>query len=283
MSTTPKILVKHPDAETFNNAHFARIFSEIAAIMELQGESTFKVRAYRAAAETFANLHESLEDVWRESRVSDLPGVGKAITDKVHEIYTTGHLRLHDRLMSEVPPSLIAVTEIPHVGPKKAMQMYKALGIEDIAGLEAAIGDGKLLTIPGFGEKTVEMIKEGLEVFQKRGAEKRDLLGTALPLARRMIELMKAQCKTLDKLEVAGSVRRWKATVGDMDFLATAGDPNEVLDCFVKLPMVDSVDSRGENKATVRLNNGIQVDLYVMDLEHYPSLLSHFSGARAFN
>lgn len=283
MSTPKKPTVMHPDAEKFNNAHFARIFSEIAAIMELKGESPFKVRAYRTAAETFANLHESLEQVWREGRVGELQGVGKAITDKVTEIYVTGHLRLHDRLMSEVPPSLIQVTEIPHMGPKKAMQLYQTLGIKDIAGLEEAIADGRILTVPGFGAKTVETFKEGLAIIQKRSAEHRDLLGTALPLARTMIELMKAQCKTLDKLEVAGSVRRWKSTVGDMDFLATATDANEVLDCFVGLPMVNSVDSRGANKATVRLNNGIQVDLYVMDPENYPSLLTHFSGARAHN
>lgn len=283
MSTTPKTLVMNKSAESFNNAHFARIFSEIASIMELQGESPFKIRAYRTAAETFANLHESLAQIWREGRVDDLPGVGKAITDKVHEIFTTGHLRLHDRLMQEVPPSLIEVTDIPHMGPKKAMHIYKTLGIKDIAGLEAAIADGSLLTVPGFGEKTVETFKEGLEAIRKRGAEKRDLLGNALPLARRMIAQMKAQCKSLEHLEVAGSVRRWKATVGDMDFLATAGDANEVLECFVSLPMVNTVDSRGANKATVRLNNGIQVDLYVMDPKNYASLLSHFSGARAFN
>ena len=283
MNNTDPQLPMHPEARKFTNATFARTFSEIASILELKGDSPFKVRAYRTAADTFANLHEDLRHIWREGRVDDLPGVGKAITDKVHELFTTGHLRFHERLLSEVPPSLIAVTEIPHVGPKKAMHLYQTLGIKDIPGLERALEDGRMLTVPGFGPKTVETIKEGLAAIQKRSAEKRDLLGTALPLARQIIKLMRAKCKTLDRLEVAGSVRRWKATVGDMDFLATATDPSEVLDCFVSLPMVDMVDLRGANKATVRLNNGIQVDLYVMDPRYYPSLLQHFTGARAHN
>ncbi len=283
MNTTDRQYTMSPEAANFTNATFARIFSEIASIMELKGESPFKVRAYRTASDTFANLHEDLKQVWREGRVDELPGVGKAITDKVHELFTTGHLRFYERLLNEVPPSLIAVTEIPHVGAKKAMHMYQTLGIQGIADLEKAIEDGRLATVPGFGPKTVEIIKEGLVAIQKRSAEKRDLLGTALPLARQMMQLMRAQCKTLDRLEVAGSVRRWKATVGDMDFLATATDVNEVLDCFVGLPMVDVVDLRGANKATVRLNNGIQVDLYVMDPGYYPSLLQHFTGSREHN
>lgn len=273
----------HAEAQKFTNATFARIFYEIASMMELKGESPFKVRAYRTAAETFANLHEDLKQIWREGRVDDLPGVGKAITDKVHELMTTGQLRFYDKLRTEVPPSLIAVTEIPHVGPKKAMHLYKTLGIEGLDDLQKAIEDGRLLTVPGFGAKTVEMIKEGLSTVQKRSFEKRDLLGVALPIARGIIAEMRARCKTLDKLEVAGSIRRWKSTVGDMDFLATATDPNEVLDCFVNLPIVGTVDLRGTNKATVLLNNGLQVDLYVMDPKYYPSLLQHFTGSRAHN
>src|SRR3954471_2590602 len=149
-----------PEAAGFTNAYFARIFNEIGAMMELKGESPFKVRAYRTAAETFANLHEDIKKVWHEGRVNDLPGVGKAITDKVDELMTTGHLRFYDRLLDEVPPSLIAVTEIPHVGPKKAMLLYKTLDIKSLPDLEAAIADGRLLTVPGFGERTVESIKE---------------------------------------------------------------------------------------------------------------------------
>ena len=271
------------EAAGFNNSTFAKIFSEIAAMMELKGESPFKVRAYRTASDTFANLPEDIKKVWREGRVNELPGVGKAITDKVDELMRTGHLRFYERLLNEVPPSLIALVDIPHVGPKKAMYMYQNLGIQGIADLEKAIEDGRLLTLPGFGEKTVESVKEGLEMLQKRSAEKRDLLGTALPVARQMMELMRSQCKTLHNLEVAGSVRRWKPTVGDMDFLSTADDVQEVLECFVNLPMVGLVDLRGANKASVRLHNGIQVDMYVMDPQYYHSLLQHFTGSREHN
>jgi DNA polymerase (family 10) len=272
-----------PEAAKFTNATFARIFSEIGSMMELKGESPFKVRAYRTASDTFANLHEDIKRVWQEGRVGELQGVGKAITDKVHELMTTGHLRFYERLLDEVPPSLIAITDIPHMGPKKAMLLYQTLGIQGLADLEKAINDGRLLTVPGFGERTVEGIKEGIATIQKRSAEKRDLLGTALPVARQIVSLLRSGCKTLDKIDIAGSIRRWKPTIGDMDFLATAGDPLEVINCFVTMPMVGLVDSQGENKASVWLNNGMRVDLYVMDPKYYPSLLQHFTGSRAHN
>src|SRR5215210_5974437 len=134
------------EAAQFTNSTFARIFNEIADMTELRGDSPFKARAYRNAASTFANLHEDIKQVWREGRVDDLPGVGKAITEKVDELMTTGHLRFYDRLVNEVPPSLIALTQIPHVGPKTAMALYKQLGIQGIADLEKALDDGRLLT-----------------------------------------------------------------------------------------------------------------------------------------
>src|SRR4051794_25640401 len=270
-----------PEAAKFTNSTFARIFNEIGAMLELKGESPFKVRAYRTAANTFANLHEDLKQVWREGRVDDLEGVGKAITDKVGELMTTGHLRFYERLLEEIPPSLISITEIPHVGPKTAMLLYKSLGIQGMADLEKALDDGRLSSLPGFGLRTIETIREGIQTIQKRSAEKRDLLGMALPAARQIIGILKKDCPALNRIEAAGSIRRWRSTVGDIDLMATASDPLQVIDRFVSLPMVDAVDSQGANKATVRLNNGLQVDLYVMDPAYYASLLHHFSGSRA--
>ncbi|MFL5733333.1 MAG: DNA polymerase/3'-5' exonuclease PolX [Chloroflexia bacterium] len=270
-----------PEAAKFTNSTFARIFNEIGAMLELKGESPFKVRAYRTAASTFANLHEDLKEVWREGRVDDLPGVGKAITDKVGELMTTGHLRFYERLLEEIPPSLISITEIPHVGPKTAMQLYQTLGIQGMADLQKALDDGRLSTMPGFGPRTIELIREGIETIQKRSAERRDLLGTALPVARQIISLLKRDCPGLNKIEAAGSIRRWRPTVGDIDLMATASDPLQVIDRFVSLPMVGEVDSQGTTKATVRLHNGLQVDLYVMEPQYYASLLHHFSGSRA--
>jgi DNA polymerase (family 10) len=270
-----------PEAAEFNNATFAKIFNEIAAMTELRGDSPFKARAYRNAANTFANLHEDIKAVWREGRIDDLPGIGKAITEKVDELMTTGRLRFYDKLTAEVPPSLIAITEIPHVGAKTAMMLYKQLGIQGMADLEKALEDGRIKSLPGFGEKSIETIREGIQTIQKRSAEKRDLLGVALPVVRQIVGLLKDKCRTLDKIEIAGSARRWKPTVGDLDILATAGDPYEVIECFTSLPMVGSVDSRGANKATVRLHNGLQVDLYVLEPKYYVPLLHHFIGSKA--
>jgi len=272
-----------PEAREFNNATFVRIFNEIAAIMELKGESPFKVRAYRTAAATFGNLAEDLKQVWREGRVDELPGVGKAITDKVNELMTTGRLRFYDRLVNEVPPSLIAIVDIPRVGAKTAMLLYQTLGIQGIADLEKAIEDGRILTVPGIGSKSVEIIKQGIEAVQRRSAEKRELLGVALPIVRQMVSLLKSSCPGVHRVEAAGSARRWKATVGDIDILATADDPTAAVDCFVKLPMVGMVETHGTTKATVRLHNGLQVDLYVTEPQYYVSLLHHFTSGRAHN
>jgi DNA polymerase (family 10) len=195
----------------------------------------------------------------------------------------TGHLRFYDRLVGEIPPSLIALTEIPHVGPKTAMVLYQKLGIQGMADLEKAIEDGRLKGIPGMGPKMVETIEQGLRLIQKRSAEHRDLLGIALPVVRRIIQQLRQSCPEIDKIEVAGSTRRWRPTVGDIDLLATSQNPARVIDCFASLPLVDHVDSRGANKATVRLNNGLQVDFYVLDPAHYISLLNHFTGSKEHN
>lgn len=272
-----------PEAAQFTNATFARIFNDIGAMMELKGESPFKTRAYRTAASTFANLPEDIKQVWREGRVDDLPGVGKAITEKVDELMRTGRLRFYDRLQSEVPPSLIALVEIPHLGPKTAMLLYQKLGIGGIADLQKAIEDGRIYTVSGLGKKTVENIREGIETIQRRSAEKRELLGTALPVVRQIVALLKEKCPGLDRAEAAGSVRRWRPTVGDIDILATADDPRVAVECFVSLPMVGLVESRGENKATVRLHNGLQVDFYVLPPERYVTLLHHFTSGRPHN
>ena len=273
-----------PQAAHITNAYLAKIFNDIAAMLELKGDSPFKVRAYRNAATTFANLHDDIKDLWREGRVDDLPGIGKAITEKVDELMTTGRLRYYERLQQEVPPSLIALMDIPHVGPKTAMLLYQKLGIQGIADLQAAIEDGRIYSVPGLGPKTVHNIKEGIEAIQRRSAEKRELLGVALPLARQIVEAIRARCPGgPDKIEIAGSARRWKPTVGDLDIISTAQDPQAVIDCFVSLPLVDIVEARGENKATVHLNNGMQVDLYVLDPQYYYPLLQHFTGSKQHN
>lgn len=271
------------EATSFTNSTFAKIFNDIGAMLELKGESPFKVRAYRTAASTFANLGEDIKQVWAEGRVDELPGVGKAITEKVHELMTTGKLRFYDRLTAEIPPSLIAMVDIPHLGPKKAMLIYQHLGIQGIADLQIAIQDGRLATVPGLGEKTVESIRQGLEAVQRRSADKRELLGTALPIIRQLKDLLKQNCPEVQQIEAAGSARRWRATVGDIDLLATSDDPRAVVDCFVKLPMVGVVETQGENKSTVRLHNGLQVDLYVMEPRYYVPLLHHFSSSRPHN
>jgi DNA polymerase (family 10) len=214
-----------PEAAEFTNATFARIFYEIAAMVELKGESPFKSRAYRTAADTFANLGEDVKQVWREGRLDELPGVGKAITEKVDELMRTGKLRFYDRLTTEVPPALIALIDIPHVGAKTAMLLYKTLGIQGIADLEKALDDGRIFQVPGIGKKSAETIREGIAAVQRRSAEKRELLGVALPIMRQMIAMLKDRCPgNIDRGRPRHTRYRQRANRGDRLFRQSAHD-----------------------------------------------------------
>jgi DNA polymerase (family 10) len=221
--------------------------------------------------------------VWRAGRVDALPNVGVAIAGKIGELLTTGRLQFYERLRAEIPPGLLEVTAIPDVGPKKAMTFYRTLGVTNLVELEQALADGRIAQVPGIGEKTVARLQAGIAAVRQRGTDARSPIALARPLADQIIRELRASGLPLDRLEAAGSLRRGKATIGDIDLLATSADPVAVIAFFAQLPIVQEIIGQGPHKSSVRLRNGLRVDLMVLPPEHYGALLHHFTGSREHN
>jgi DNA polymerase (family 10) len=281
-----KDLTPPPDLQPvpgINNMSLAETMSEIAAMLELKGENRFKIQSYRRAADTLLNMPEDIRVVWRAGKLEDLPNIGEAISTKIDELLRTGHLGFYDRLRAEIPPGVLALTAVPDIGPKTALALYQTLGISSIAELEAALNEGRVRNVPGFGARSEEKLRESLAAVQRRAANQRVLLAEARPLARQLVAQLRESGVPIARIEVAGSIRRGRSTIGDMDILCTSPDPAQVINFFVGLPLVGEVVSHGGNKSTVRLRNGLQVDLMVLPPEHFGALLHHFTGAREHN
>jgi len=261
------------------NELVARILYEIADLLDLDGVA-FKPRAYRRAAEVVESLGEPIEDLVASGRHAELPGVGEAIAKKIAEIVETGHLAYHDELRAKLPIDLYALTRVEGVGPKTAKLLYETLGVKTLADLEAAARDGKVRTVKGLGEKIEEKILRGLA--ETRGVEGRMLLGLALPLAESLIATLR-ETGLFERLEFAGSLRRGRETIGDLDLLAISQDPARAADAFVNLPDVAEILAHGESKASVRLHSGLQVDLRVVPAESFGAALQYFTGSKAHN
>jgi len=261
------------------NALVAKILYEIADLLDLDGVA-FKPRAYRRAAEVVESLGEPIEDLVASGRHAELPGVGEAIAKKIAEIVETGHLVYHDELRAKLPIDLYALTRVEGVGPKTAKLLYETLGVRSLADLEIAARDGKVRTVKGLGEKTEEKILRGLA--ETRGVEGRMLLGLALPLAEQLIETLR-ETGLFQRLEYAGSLRRGRETIGDLDLLGVSDDPPAAAAAFVGLSDVAEILAHGESKASVRLHSGLQVDLRVVPAESYGAALQYFTGSKAHN
>ncbi len=269
------------------NAEIANFFNEIADILEIKaargekGEEIYRINAYRRAADAIAREPRPLEQLLREGKLEEIPGVGKAISAKIEEILTTGRLQFLERIRQEVPEGLTRLLRVPGIGPKTAVAIYDHLGIAGIADLEKAAREHKLRSIPGLGARSEERILEGIEMLMRQS--QRIPLGIAWPTAEALLKALREDCPMVSRVAAAGSLRRRKETVGDIDVLATSFDPPAVVYAFTRLPMVEEVVSRGNNKSTVMLRGGIQADLMVLEPGHFGSLLQHFTGSKAHN
>jgi DNA polymerase (family 10) len=270
-------------APGITNLRIAEIMQEIAAMLEIKGENRFKIQSYRRAADTLLNMPEDIRTVWRAGQLQALPNVGEAIASKIDELLRTGSLAFYERLRAEIPPGLLSLTEIPDVGPKTALALYQHLRISSIDDLEAALADGRVYEVPGFGPKTVENLRVGLEAARRRPLATRTLISIARPLAEQLVSQLRESGLPMAQIQVAGSIRRGRSTIGDMDILCTSPEAVRVIDFFTRLPLVEVVVSHGDNKSTVRLRNGMQVDLMVLPPEDYGALLHHFTGSREHN
>ena len=261
------------------NFEVAAILYEVADLLEFKG-IRFKPQAYRRAAQAIETLPEDIADVVREKRLDDIPGVGRSIAEKIREIIETGSLAYLESLRRDFPPGVLELTRIEGIGPKRAAILSRELGIRSVDDLEAAARAGRIRDLPGFGEKTEQNILAGIDM--SRMAEKRHLLGHILPIARE-IERRIAALGSVRQVSLAGSVRRMKETVGDLDILATSTRPQEVMEALATLPGVARILARGTTKTSVVLATGLQVDIRVVEEEQFGAALQYFTGSKEHN
>jgi len=263
------------------NREIAEIFSSIGDIMDILGENRFKVLAYRRAAENIMSLGQDLRSFWRAGTLQEIPGIGQAIAEKIDELLTTGRLEFYERLQEQVPAGVVSLLQIPDVGPKTVKLLWEELGVQSVTELEAAARAGRLRTLRGLGARSEAKILAGIEILNRRSD--RISLGTAWPVAAELLEGVRTTCSEVQEVAVAGSLRRMRATIGDIDLLAASEAPASVMRAFVALPAVAEVILSGPTKTSVRLHNGLQADLRVLEPDRWGTALQYFSGSQAHN
>ncbi|NNG67455.1 DNA polymerase/3'-5' exonuclease PolX [Caldanaerobacter subterraneus] len=256
------------------------ILNEIGLLLELKGENPFKSRAYYNAARAIELLDEDLETLVKEDRLKDVKGIGEALNKKLTELITTGRMEYYEKLKESVPPGLIEMLKIPGLGPKKIKTLYEKLGITTIGELEYACLENRLLKLPGFGEKTQKKILEGIQFVKQYSGH--HLYFEAYEEATKIKEYIDGTGLVI-KSEIAGSLRRKKEIVKDIDILATSKEALKLMDAFVNYDGVREVIAKGETKTSVVLKSGINVDLRVVKEEEFPYALHHFTGSKEHN
>jgi DNA polymerase (family 10) len=266
--------------ETMTNQQLASIFGKIADLLEIKGENIYKILAYRKASDNLNNLSRDVNEIWKEGKLTELDGVGKAIAEKIDEMLSTGHLSFLEKLEAEVPPSLAELLQVPDLGPKKIALFWKQLGITNIVELDKATREGKLQGLPGMGEKSEAKIIAGIEALGRRS--KRVSLGRAWPFAQELLGYLR-QIPGVNAAELGGSLRRMRSTVGDIDILASAKDSSRVMEAFISRMDVRRVLGKGETKASVEFNHGLQAQLWVHPPEHWGTALIYATGSKDHN
>jgi len=261
------------------NQEIAKIFNDIADLLEIKGENPFRIRAYRRAAQNIEGLVKDVAEI-PKNELMKIPGIGQDLAGKIEEYIKTGTLQSYEDLKKEVPKGLSALLSVPSLGPKTAKLLFEKLNIKDMETLERFAREHKLTSLPGIKEKTEENILKGIEML-KRGIE-RQPLGKVLPIANDILEHLRKKAP-IKKLNVAGSIRRWKETIKDIDILATSENPKEVMKAFVHLPHVKEILMQGPTKSSVIIHEGLQVDLRVVEEESFGAALAYFTGSKAHN
>ena len=261
------------------NQEIARIFNDIADLLEIKGENPFRIRAYRRAALNIEGLTKDVAETSKGELIK-IPGIGQDLAGKIEEYVKTGRLQFYEDLKKEVPEGLSLLLSVPSLGPKTAKLFFEKLKIKNLEDLERFAREHKLSGLPGIKEKTEENILKGIEML-KRGME-RQPLGKVLPVANDILKHLKSKAP-VEKLSIAGSIRRWKDTIKDIDVLATSQDPKAVMNAFVHLPHVKDVLMHGPTKSSVIIHEGLQVDLRVVEEDCFGAALAYFTGSKAHN
>jgi DNA polymerase (family 10) len=264
-----------------SDAQVAEVLEEIASLLEIKGENTFKVRSYQRAAEAVGGSAQSLEEVRAgKGGLQSLPGVGASIGEKIQELLDTGKCSYHQQLLSEIPVTVLEMLRIPGVGPKKVKLFMDRQKIMTIEQLEEAARSGRLRKLPGMGEKTEQEILRG--IGHVREYSKRTDLGLAWEIATSIMEQLRASAP-VEHMEAAGSLRRMKETIGDIDILVTSSDPETVMERFANLQLATEVLMRGPTKTTIRTASGAQADIRVVAPEEFGAALQYFTGSKQHN
>ena len=264
-----------------NNMQIAAIFDEIADLLDIQGENPFRIRAYRNAGRLLRGLKDEAASLIEAGKdLSELPGIGADLAGKIREVVETGSVEILRRLRRELPAGLVELLRIPGLGPKRAKLLHDELGITGLADLQRAAASGRLRQLKALGPKTVERLRAGLKREQETG--KRLTLLEAAPYVRDLLRHMRA-VRGIGKVDVAGSYRRGRETIGDIDLVATAENAPKAIEAFAAYPEVAQVTAQGSTRATVLLRGGVQADLRVVAAESYGAALYYFTGSKAHN
>ncbi len=280
----------------------SELFIRFGQLLEVADENLFKIRAYYKAAENIAGLGEDIEIVAKEGRLGEIPGIGKALEEKITEYIQTGQVAAYKKLIQDVPESLLEVMNIPSVGPKKAKLFFDQFKVKTVDDLARVANEGKLLGVPGIKEKTIENILEGIAIVKE--GQKRMTIAVAADVAQGFIDELK-KLPEVKRVEAAGSLRRCKETIGDIDLLVALRDDRRetmddsggkssssfvprpsslgIMDAFVNLPQVKSVNAHGETKSSILTKENVQVDLRIIESEAFGAALMHLTGSQAFN
>ena len=263
-----------------DNQTVAAIFSEMADILAIQGENYHRIMAYRRAAENIAALGRPLKEIWQAGELETIPGIGKTLAAKIDELMRTGRLQAYEKLKAQVPEGVVAMLQVPDVGPRKAALFWKELGITSIDELEKAAKAGKLRDLPGMGVRSEQKVLEGIQALKRRTG--RVPLGIAWELAQAMLAALR-EVPGVVQAASAGSLRRMRETVGDLDLLVAAEEPERVMARFRALPQVAEVLLSGPTKTSIRTHDGFQVDLRVLEPGRWGTALQYFTGSKAHN
>ena len=262
------------------NKELADLFDRMADILEFKSENPFKISAYRKASRIMGDLTQDIEEIAEGGKLKDVPGIGEGMAEKIVEYLKTGKVSKFEEVRKGISDELIAIMDIPGMGPKTLAMIHKEKGISNLSQLEKAVEDGSLIGLPGIGEKKVENIKRGIQLLKQ--SKGRMNLGIAFPVAKRIVEALREKAGSR-KIEWAGSLRRMRENVGDIDILATGPNKEKIIQTFTHLSEVKEVLASGETKASVIVEGSIQIDLRVVEEDSYGAALQYFTGSKAHN
>ncbi len=264
------------------NAQIAAAFEELADLYELDGAVQYRVIAYRNAARTVRDTSVSVAQLARDGRITDLPGIGKTLEEKVLALDETGDIPTLVKLRERIPVGLISVMHLPGFGPKRAKRLHDEIGVDSLDALRAAVEDGRLRGLRGFGLKAEENLRRVLAEVDEDGPARRVVLSRAIDTADQVVEALRAH-PAADRVEAAGSLRRWADSVKDIDIIATSSDPAALSAALRELPLVESAGPAGDAGARVTTHQGLKVELRIVEPDQFGNVLQHFTGAKAHN